>query len=151
MLSDPMSETPERASESDLKYERYRPRMYQPRMSIFWWASKKPYVLFILRELTSIFVAAYAVLLIFQLRALNQGPEAYEALMTWFASPVSIGLHAVIFLFVIYHSITWFKLAPKATVIKIGKKYIPGEAIIAGNILGWIVLSVAIAWLILSV
>jgi len=146
-----MTDFSDTAGKTNPRYERYRPGMHQPRMSIFWWAGKKPYVLFIIRELTSIFVAAYAVILLIQLNALNQGPEAYEALMAWFASPVSIILHAVIFLFVMCHSITWFKLAPKATVIKIGKKQIPGEAIIAGNIFGWMVLSVAIAWLILSV
>lgn len=146
-----MSESRNTANKADSRYERYRPEMYPQQMSIFWWASKKPYVLFIIRELTSIFVAAYAVLLIIQLRALSQGPEAYEGVMAWFESPGSIALHAVILLFVVYHSITWFMLAPTATVIKIGKKRIPGAIIIAGNLLGWIALSLGIAWLIVSV
>ncbi len=106
--------------------------------------------MFIIRELTSIFVAAYAVILLFQLNALRRGPEAWEALITTFSTPVSIALHVVIFVFVLYHTITWFKLAPSAMVLKMGKKKVPGSAIIAGNFLMWIVFSSAIIWLILG-
>lgn len=119
-------------------------------MPIFWWVRKKPYVHFIVRELTSIFVAAYAVVLMVQLRALNRGPEAYEELMSFFATPFSIVLHMIILVAVIFHSITWFQLAPTAMVVKVGKNRIPGSLIITANFLMWIVLSVGIAWLILS-
>lgn len=120
-------------------------------MSIFWWIKRKPYVLFIVRELTSLFVAAYAIILIVQLNALKQGPEAWEALMSSFSSPFSIGLHIVILCFILFHSITWFNLAPKAMVLKIGKTKIPGSVIILVNFAMWIVLSLAIAWVILVI
>jgi len=125
--------------------------MYTPRMSIFWWIRKMPYVKFIVRELTSIFVAAYAVILMVTISALSAGPEAYAGLIEFFQSPLSITLHAIIFVFVMYHSITWFKLAPTATVIKIGKKRLPGIFLVAGNIAAWILVSAAVAWLIISV
>lgn len=105
--------------------------------------------MFIIRELTSIFVAAYAVILLFQLNALRQGAEAWEALIAAYTTPFSIVLHVVIFVFVLYHTITWFKLAPSAMVVKMGKKKVPGSAIIAGNFLMWVVLSIGIAWMIL--
>jgi fumarate reductase subunit C len=120
-------------------------------MSISWWVHKKPFVKFIVRELTSLFVAAYAILLIFQVRALSQGEEAWEALLGYFHTPLSIGLHIIIFIFVVFHSITWFNLAPTAMVLRIGKKRIPGAVIVTINFLMWIILSLAIAWLILSV
>jgi len=146
-----MPETHYTGSDANPRYQRYRPRWYSPRMSIFWWTRKKPYVHFIIRELTSVFVAAYAVVLILQLRSLMEGPEAYEALMAAFSTPFSIVLHGIILLAVIFHSITWFKLAPTAMVIKLGKKRIPGNLIIATNFLMWIVLSVAVAWLVIAV
>lgn len=118
-------------------------------MSIFWFLKRKPYLLFIIRELTSIFVAAYAVILLFQLNALRQGAEAWEALIAANSTSFSIVLHLIIFGFVLFHTITWIKLAPSAMVVKIGKKKIPGSAIIAGNFLMWIVLSIGIAWMIL--
>lgn len=105
--------------------------------------------MFIIRELTSIFVAAYAVILLLQLNALRQSAEAWEALMASFSTPFSITLHVVILVFVLFHTITWFKLAPSAMVLKVGKKKIPGSTIIAVNYLMWIVLSTGIAWMIL--
>lgn len=107
--------------------------------------------MFIIRELTSIFVAVYAVILLLQLNALRHGPEAWEALIATFSTPSSIILHFVIFVFVLYHTITWFKLAPSAMVVKIGKKKVPGAAIIAGNFVMWLVFSAAILWLILEI
>ncbi|MCW9708881.1 hypothetical protein [Fodinibius salsisoli] len=145
-----MAKTDDINTSTNPRYQRYRPERYSPRMSIFWWVHKKPFVKFIVRELTSLFVAAYAVLLIFQVRALSQGAEAWEALVAWFSTPFSIGLHVIIFLFVVFHAITWFNLAPTAMVLRIGKKRIPGGVIITINFLMWIALSLAIATLILA-
>jgi len=133
------------------QYSRFKPEMYNPPMSIFWWIHKKAYVKFILRELTSIFVAAYALILIFQVYAIGQGEDAWLVLIDWFSSPLSVILHIVILVFVLFHTITWFNLAPSAIVLKIGKKRIPGSVIILGNYLMWIILSAGIAWLIVRV
>jgi len=131
------------------QYERYRPEPYGRKMSIFWFLKRKPYLLFIVRELTSIFVAVYAVILLLQVNALRQGPEVWEALIVSFSTPFSIVLHVLILVFVLFHTITWFRLAPSAMVLKIGGRKIPGSLIIAGNFVLWIVLSIGIAWLIL--
>lgn len=119
-------------------------------MSIFWWVRRTPYVLFITRELTSLFVAAYVIILMVKLNALKQGPEAWEALMATLSSTFSIVLHLVILVFVLFHTITWFKLAPSAMVVKIGKRKVPGSAIIAGNFAMWILLSAAMIWILTS-
>lgn len=149
-MSDSANITTDITSDKNPHYERFRPRKHTTRMPIFWWVRKWPFVTFILRELTSIFVMAYAVILMIILGALARGPEAYEALLAFFQTPFSIGLHVVIFVFVVFHSITWFKLAPTATVIKVGKKRLPGIALVAGNIALWILLSAAIAWLLIG-
>ena len=46
----------------------------------------------------------------------------------------------------IYHSITWFNLAPKAIVVKIGKHRVPDILIMLSNYIGWLVISVIIGW-----
>ncbi len=117
---------------------------------IFWWAKKWVHARFILRELTSVPVAFYAVILILQIRAMGLGPEAYTNFTDWLKTPLSLTLHVVSFPFVIYHSITWFNLAPKAIVIRIGKIRIPGLLIISLNLAAWVVFSVAITWLFLN-
>lgn len=132
-------------------YKRFKPKMYHRKMSIFWWTDRKPYVKFIVRELTSVFVAVYAVILLFKINALSQGPEAWEAMLASLSTPFSVTLHVVILFFLIFHSITWFMLAPSAMVLKMGKKRIPGAAIILANFFMWIVLSAGILWVVLYV
>ena len=131
----------------EVNYSKYRPKLYRIRTPIFWWLRKWSSIKFITRELTSLFVAMYAVVLILQLRALAHGPDSYAAFVSWLKTPGSIVLHGVAFVFVIFHSITWFNLAPKAIVIRIGKKRLPGGLIAASNYIAWAFFSVLIAWL----
>jgi len=122
------------------------PRLYKPRTPIFWWTSKWSNVKFITRELTSVFVAGYAVILLFQVRALLHGPEAYINFLAWLRTPFSIAFHAIALLFVIFHSVTWFNLAPKALVVRLGKKTVPGFLIAGSNYAAWLAASALIVW-----
>ena len=117
-------------------------------MPIFWWTRKWVHMKFILRELTSVAVAYSAFLLLLIIRALNQGSDHYFEVTAMFKSPVILILHTVVFLFLIFHSVTWFSLAPKAIVLRIGKKRIPDPATIGLNFLAWFVLSLVIVWFI---
>ena len=126
------------------------PRLYFKRMPIFWWIKKWSYARFIFRELTSLGVAFYAIIIILNVQAINQGPESYANFQSWLKSPFAIVLHGIAFLLVLYHSITWFNLAPKAMVISLGKYRVPGFVISGLNYAAWVVLSVVIAWLILN-
>ena len=119
-------------------------------MPIFWWVRKWVHVRFITRELTSVFVAAYAIVLLLQIRALAQGADAYTSFTEWLKNPVVIVLHGIGFLFVIFHSITWFNLAPKALVLRFGKKRIPNILIIMLNYIAWGVFSAVMVWIILT-
>ncbi|MDZ7343830.1 MAG: fumarate reductase subunit C [candidate division KSB1 bacterium] len=132
------------------QYTKYHPKWHRVRMPIFWWVHKWVHTKFILRELTSVAVALYAVVLLFQIRAVAQGPEAYTHFLVWLQTPVSIGLHAIAFLFVLFHSVTWFNLAPRALVLRIGQKRIPDAMIAASNYVAWIIFSAAIAWRMLN-
>ncbi len=131
-------------------YTPYHPKWYRTRMPIFWWVNKWAHIRFILRELTSLFVAFYVLVLLFEIRALAQGPEAYAGFLAWLKSPASLVLHFITLLFVLFHSVTWFSLAPKALVIRVGKKPVPGVAIMAANFIAWGVVSLVIAWIMLK-
>ncbi len=133
-----------------LQYSKYHPKWYRTRMPILWWVHKWAHTKFILRELTSVFIALYALVLLGQIRALTQGPEAYASFLDWLQSPVSIGLHLLAFVFVVFHSVTWFHLAPKALVLRLGTKRVPDRVIIGVNYIAWGIFSLAVAWIILS-
>ncbi|HEX2279881.1 MAG TPA: hypothetical protein VHN13_22570, partial [Candidatus Tectomicrobia bacterium] len=89
-------------------YHPYHPRWYRPRVSTYWWLWRWAYLKFILRELSSVFVAYFVVLMLLQLRALSQGPEAYAAFHAWLKTPRIIALNSVSLLFLLFHAVTWF-------------------------------------------
>ncbi|MEE2708051.1 MAG: fumarate reductase subunit C [Gemmatimonadota bacterium] len=132
------------------QYTQHHPKWYRHHIPIFWWVHKWVHIRFILREITSVFVAFYALVLLFHFRAITQGPEAYANFLTWLGTPGAIVLHGVAFVFLIFHSVTWFNLAPKAMVFHVGSTRIPDMVIIISNYAGWVVFSAAIAWILLT-
>lgn len=116
-------------------------------MPIFWWVRKWSFTRFILRELSAVAVAGYAVVLVLIVRAVAKGPEAYAGLLEVFRTPLSIVLHAVAAAFVLMHTVTWFNLAPKAMVIKLGGRRVPAVMILGMNYAAWIIVSAIILWI----
>ena len=127
----------------------YLPKSYHPRVSTYWWLGRWPYLKFILRELSSVFVAFFVVVTLLQIRALGQGPVEYAAFQQWLRSPLILAINAVSFLFVMFHTVTWFNLAPKAMAVRMGGKRLPDLMIAAPNYIGWVVVSAVIAWIVL--
>ena len=130
-------------------YTEFHPRWYRPHVSVYWWLGQRQYLKFILRELSSVFVAASVVLLILELRALKQGPEAFALLQHRLQSPFALALTTISFFFVMFHSITWFNLTPAAMVVRLRGKRMPDFLIAAPNYAIWLVVSALVAWLIL--
>jgi fumarate reductase subunit C len=94
-------------------------------------------------------VAWFVVVTLLQIRALIGGPSDYAEFQQWLRSPLLLALNVVSFLFVMFHAITWFNLASKAMAIRVGGKRLPGVAIAAPNYLAWVVISAAVAWIVL--
>lgn len=130
-------------------YTEFHPRWYRARVSVYWWLGQRQYLKFILRELSSVFVACFVVITLLQLRALRNGPEAYARFQHWLQTPTAIALNTISFFFVVFHTITWFNLAPRAMAIRLRGKRLPDFLVAGPNYAMWLVLSVAVAWLIL--
>lgn len=127
----------------------YLPRSYQTRVSTFWWLRRWAYLKFILREASSVFVAWIVVLTLLQIHALARGPAEYAEFQAWLRNPFLLALNVVSLFFVMLHAVTWFSLAPKAMVIRMRGKRLPGLAIAAPNYAVWVVISAAVAWVLL--
>ena len=122
---------------------------YRARMSRYWWLHRPQHLKFMLRELSSVAVAYFIVITLLQIRALVEGPEAYAAFQDLLQSPVLILLNLISFLFVVFHTITWFNVTPRAIVLRVGGKRLPDLAIVAPNYVAWAVISGLVAWFIL--
>lgn len=130
-------------------YTEYPPKGYRVRMSTYWWLGRGPYLKFILRELSSIFVAWFVIETLLVISALIDGPLAYADFQEFLQNPVVIALNVVSFFFVVFHTVTWFNLAPKAMAVRLGGKRVPGILIAGPQYVAWLVVSAAVAWLLL--
>jgi fumarate reductase subunit C len=127
----------------------FHPRWYRKRLSTWWWLGEWHYLTFILRELSSLSVAWFVVVTLFQLRALLHGPEAYARFSATLQSPFMIALNAVAFCFVVFHVITWFNAAPRAMPVRMGGKRVPEILVAAPNYGLLLVVSAVVGWLLL--
>jgi fumarate reductase subunit C len=130
-------------------YTPYHPRWYRHRVSVWWWLESRSYTGFVLRELTSVFVAFFALVLLWQVRALGQGPDAYSRFLARMQTPLFLVLNGVVLLFVLFHSVTWFNLAPTAMVVRLRGKRVPDLVVAGANYVAWLVLSAAVAAILL--
>ena len=113
-----------------------------------WWFLRQPrYIRYMTRELSCLFIGAYTLLLVWGLRELAQGPDAWRAFLECLASPASIAFHVLALGFSVYHSITWFNLTPKALPVQIGEEFLPDGVISGAHYAVWALLSVAILFL----
>jgi succinate dehydrogenase subunit C len=128
-------------------YTRYHPRWYRRRMSVWWWLKDRAYVKFVLRELTSVFVAFFAFLYLWQLRAVTEGPDAYAQFLARLQTPFFLTVNIVALAFVLFHTITWFNLTPTAMVVRVRGKRVPGRIVAGSNYAVWVVVSAIVAWI----
>jgi fumarate reductase subunit C len=131
-------------------YTLNHPRWYRTPVSTYWWLGQWTYLKFVLRELTSIFVAFFVVTTLVRLRALHNGPQAYADFQKWLKNPAVIALNAISFCFVVYHTVTWFALAPRAMAVRVRGKRVPEPLIMAANYAAWLAVSGMVAWFLLG-
>jgi fumarate reductase subunit C len=130
-------------------YTEYHPKWYRRHVSTWWWMGKWNYLKFIVRELTSLAVAWTVLLMLILLNSLREGEGSYREFLEVMRSPGLIALNLSALLLTLYHSITWFNLAPKALAVRVGGKRVPALMIALPHFLAWIVVSAVMAWLIL--
>ena len=130
-------------------YSEHHPRWLRPRISTYWWLGKWPYVKFILRELSSVFVAWFVLFLLVMFRLVTRGEKSYHDFLDISANPIVLTINVIAFFFVMFHALTWFAVAPQAIVAHIGKKRVPAVLIAASHYAAWVVVSAALLWLLL--
>src|SRR5688572_1025747 len=124
----------------DLRYRRPPP--------VFWWTRKLSYFVFVMRELSSIFIAWLVLYLLLFVRAVGRGETAYADFLDWASSPWLVALNVVAFAFVVLHMITWFSPTPQAMVLDVRGRRVPPAAIICAQYAGLAVVSAFVLWLV---
>jgi fumarate reductase subunit C len=150
------------------------PTTYRQPVSRLWWAKKRTYFLFLMRELSCVFVAWSAVFLMMLVYAIGRGEASYQRFLAWASSPVVIVVNVVALAFLVLHTVTWFALTPQAMVVRAGGRRVvatrmvrvagrimpaatvvrvggrvPAAVVVASLYVGLAVVSAFIAWLVL--
>jgi fumarate reductase subunit C len=123
-------------------------RTYRPRVSTWWWTRKRTYFVFVMRELSSIFIGWFVVFLLLLVNAVGRGEAAYRDFLDWASAPWVIALNVVTLLFVLLHTVTWFSLTPQAMDVRLDGHKVPAFHIIAGQYTGLVVVSLFVLWLV---
>lgn len=115
------------------------------------WFTRRPgYIMFMVRELTALFLAIYLVALLVILGKLSDA-ASFVTLLSDLTSPGWRILHAVALVATVWHAITWFNLTPKAMPVFIGENRAPGPLVAIGmGYAPWAVVSAFIVWLIVA-
>ena len=130
-------------------YTLYHPRWYRPRVSTYWWLGRWPYLKFILRELSSIFVAWTVALMLFAIAAIARGPAAWADFLETLRNPALIVINVIALGFVLFHTVTWFNLAPHALAVRLGGRRVPNLLISGPHYVLWLAMSAGVLWFLL--
>ncbi|WP_330255919.1 fumarate reductase subunit C [Nocardia sp. NBC_00565] len=125
------------------------PRLYRKPISTFWWMRRRSYLIFVLRELSSVFVAWFVVYLLLLVNAVSSGSEQYQRFLNWSAGPGVVALNMIALLFVLLHTVTWFNLAPKAMVVRVRNRRIAPVVILGLHYLLWGLLTATVLLVVL--
>ena len=117
---------------------------------VLWWLRSRAYLLFMVREFTSVLIAAYLVVFLIFLQRIAAGPASYESYLRWLAQPAVLAFHLVALAAALYHSVTWLELTPMTVVIRIRGRRIPAPMIVAINVAAWVAICVLIVWLVVE-
>jgi len=115
-----------------------------------WWKRDPFFMAYMVREVTAIGVFVYAVILAWGLVRLAQGEAAWNGFVSALRSPLSLLLHAVLFICFYVHAKSWFEIMPKTMApIMAGGKRVPGPTITRSGWAAAVVASIvvlALAW-----
>jgi fumarate reductase subunit C len=96
-------------------------------------------------EVTSVFVAIYALILLVGLWRLSQGQAPYEMWLNSLRQPLAIVFHGFLLLVMCYHAYTWWKVLPKTLpLIHVGGKPVPGLLLSSAGWAATVVVSAAV-------
>jgi fumarate reductase subunit C len=114
-------------------------------MPTAWWLHNRHLVKFMIRELTSFFVAGYAIFLLVMIYQVNRGGDEFRQF--YFNVLQSGWMKAfgwISLILVGFHSITSFNAAPTIMAPRWGEDKIDPRVVIAANYGLWLIVSVAI-------
>lgn len=102
-------------------------------MPLTWWLRSSAYRRYMLRELTCLLIGGWCGWLILGLVSLSRGGEAWRSFVEGLASAPGILFQVLVLVAAVYHSVTWFALAPRTMPLRLAGRPIPAIWITLGH------------------
>jgi len=114
-----------------------------------WWKRDAYFIRYMAREVTAIFVALYAIVLLFGVVRLAQGEAAFNGWLQYLTTPWMKAFHLIVLAVFCYHTWSWFSIMPKTMPIMFvgGKRVQPG-LITSTGIAAAVVASLAVLFIV---
>ena len=111
---------------------------------IGWYFKHPRYLRYMSREVTCIFIGAFALLLLCAVERLSQGQVAYESFLVSLQGPRGIVGLTVVLAFAVHNATSWFNVTPKALPVQIGEEFLAGKYIVGAHYAVWVLASLAV-------
>lgn len=121
---------------------------YRRPISTWWWLRKRSYFLFVMRELSSLFVAWLVLFLLLFVEAVFEGEDAYRAFLERASSGPLLVLNVIAFAFLVLHTVTWFGVTPQAMDLRLRGRKVPTVAVLGAQYVALAVVSAFVFWLV---
>ena len=109
-----------------------------------WYLKHPRYLRYMSREVTCIFIGAFALLLLCAVERLSKGQAAYESFLVALTGPWSaLGLLIVLAL-AVHNTTSWFNVTPKAMPVQMGEEFLPGKYIVGAHYAVWALVSLLV-------
>ena len=116
----------------------------RPLSKTSWFLTQTRYKRYMAREVTCLFIFAYTFLLVWGLKRLSEGPDAFNAFVQALGSPLGVLFNLVVLIAAVYHSTSWFNVTPQAMPIQRGEEFVPGKIIVGAHYALWAVASLIV-------
>lgn len=115
-----------------------------------WWLRKATYFQFMVRELTSLALLAYTLLMIWALLASSGRATDLSGFFEFLLSPLSVWLHMIVLVLALFHTGTWIALTPKVLVLWRGDEQVEPDLIAGVNGIVFLIVSGVALWLVMG-
>jgi fumarate reductase subunit C len=109
-----------------------------------WWLGQRRYLLYMIRELTCLFIGLYCALMVVGIFRLSQGRAAWDGFVAALSSPPGVVFQLICLAFAIYHSTTWFAVTPKAMPLMRKGEPVAPRTIVAFHYGAWALVSLVV-------
>jgi fumarate reductase subunit C len=120
-------------------------RAHPYRQPFTWWLRRRGYVLYMIRELSSVPIAVWWVLFLVELARMHQGSGGYQPL----GGPLFVAVSVLCLAAALWHSYTMLSLAGLILRIPLGDRSVPARAIVGAAFSGFVVLTAVVAGLLI--